>query len=89
MTYLIQVTADDIREGVREDCCKCPVALAIYRAGIVLVGVRNDEIEVVVGETYLNLPLPEPARDFIANFDESRPDYRREPEPFNFEIELP
>ena len=32
MSIVVEVTKDDIRQGVRKDPCQCPIALALRRA---------------------------------------------------------
>ena len=32
MSIVVEVTKDDIRQGVRKDACQCPIAIAITRA---------------------------------------------------------
>lgn len=81
----IDVTQEDIDNGKRGHCSRCPVALALSRIpgaeyltvgpvdfGITLRGVRRD------------YALPEEAIVFIRTFD----DGEITPNPFSFEIEL-
>lgn len=44
----IEVTREDIDQGVRTNCKKCPVALAISRA------IGYDDVEVSTGSFYAN-----------------------------------
>lgn len=32
MSIVVEVTKDDIRQGVRKDACQCPIAIALRRA---------------------------------------------------------
>lgn len=32
MSIIVEVTKDDIRQGVRKDACSCPIAIAVRRA---------------------------------------------------------
>tara|TARA_B100001939_G_scaffold343913_1_gene357405 strand:- start:553 stop:873 length:321 start_codon:yes stop_codon:yes gene_type:complete len=32
MSIVVEVTKDDIRQGVRKDACQCPIAIALTRA---------------------------------------------------------
>lgn len=89
MTYLIQVTEDDIREGEADNCFECPVSIALEREIGTCCTATQRKIQVWNGKGFDSIQTPITARDFIANFDEARPDHRREPEPFSFEIELP
>jgi len=83
----INVTAEHIENGVRENCERCPVALAIMDAfpgasGIYVEsrvfsisrdGYRRDEIK-----------LPREASEFIWDFDASKT-----VQPFSFELDYP
>lgn len=90
MKLTIQVTEEDIGEGVKSDCYLCPIARAMDRCTGGSASVWSTYAKIVLHGDVLTIdPLPQSARDFIANFDETRPDHRREPEPFSFEIELP
>lgn len=78
----IDVTAEDIDNGVPGECGRCPVALAIARKlGLVGAGIR-------VGPSAVRIrfdgarDLPAVARVFVEAFDWDRP-----VEPFSFEIE--
>jgi hypothetical protein len=76
----IQVTQQDIDEGVAESCHDCPVALAIERATLGDVRVWRREVSIYkIGRK----PLPLTATDFIDHFD------AREPvQPFEFELDI-
>lgn len=76
-TLTVEVTQDDIAAGKPEEALSCPIALAVCRQ----LGV-NAELNADVGTVDVenNLwihdedisyvyPLPDEARDFIANFD--------------------
>jgi hypothetical protein len=68
----IKVTQDDIKQGARDDCIRCPVALALNRAcpGRGRVTVDNDSFYFDwESEVYV---LPKKARDFIFDFDIGR-----------------
>jgi hypothetical protein len=83
----IDVTAEHIRRGRRNDANECPVAIACHEAGLLhsSVGAQMlwlyDEDGTPAGWT----PLPQCARDFIRAFDESR----ASAQPFGFEVDLP
>jgi len=52
MSIIVEVTKDDIREGVRKDSCNCPIALALRRAVVTdledVIDVDIDDISVSV-----------------------------------------
>jgi hypothetical protein len=86
MKLKIEVTAEDIQNGMPGWCGKCPVALAVRRA---LGGFVKREVA-SVGVSYAAVyvdsrihMLPSDARMFVQNFDEGEP-----VEPFDFEIEV-
>lgn len=77
---LIEVTADDIRQGCRNSCSNCPVALAITRA----VGQKA-----FIGSHTWRISdakhiLPHNAIMFIHDYDQFRPVM-----PTTFEIAIP
>lgn len=71
----VEVTQDDIYNGRRQDCCLCPVALAIKRAGLYVEVDTNMVVTWKSGPVYIATywRLPFIAREFIAAFDYSRP----------------
>jgi hypothetical protein len=84
----IDVTADDIRRGKMEDCCRCPVALAAARAfGLTTTGswltspVRVFPSSLAIEEKDL-IRLPPGVAAFICAFDMGMP-----VAPFFFELE--
>ena len=84
---LVQVTSEDIQEGVRENCLYCPVALALHRTLGTAPG-RLFAISSYVGSNQVMIGgkkyfLPKVAVDAIANFDSGSP-----VELFSFEIEI-
>lgn len=82
----VEVTAEDIAQGVRNQAFECPVACALTRSGL-------DHPSAWPSRVYygpfdapngrLTAKLPEEAAAFIAAFDDGRP-----VEPFAFEIEV-
>jgi len=76
----IDVTEDDIIDGIPRLCFLCPVARAAYRALGVPVAVTDSILE---AEGYLNVALPDWVRDRIAEFDA-----RGHCEPFDFTVVL-
>lgn len=85
-TITVEVTQADIDAGLRGNCAKCPVALALNRA--------TGE-EWLVYEEYairncdhLDVPLPGECQSFVERFDE--PEEDDVPiAPFSFTIEVP
>lgn len=78
----IEVTAEDIEQGVRNDCSFCPVARAIYRA------LNNPDCVVFVTSRCVTgnngfAELPDSAQSAIESFDRFGC-----MEPFDFELEL-
>ncbi len=64
----IEVTADDIANGIKSSCTGCPIALATKRAIIdpfQYVAVEDNCMS--VGRT--DYRLPKVAADFVADFD--------------------
>lgn len=82
----INVTAKDIKIGLRRTCSFCPIALAIRRAiSRTSIYVWNGQVRVYKGGELLSLlSLPLEAQEFILNFDAELPVY-----PFDFELKIP
>lgn len=91
-TSYIEVTQQDINDGVPGQACSCPVAKAISRElGIKIpqdVIVGPDALSVWLRVDYWNnnykqyeTVLPHKVRKFIKHFDESKP-----VEPFHFTL---
>ena len=77
MKFQIRVTRDDIRKGVKDSPCNCPIARAAKRVfGTKNVNVSGEAIEVGYGyggyET-LYLPLPKAGERFVEAFDDGKP----------------
>lgn len=82
-TLHIHVTQEDIDQGIRVDCNRCPVALAISR---VCPGADIHVGGAVIWDLGWNraaTSLPRPATQFISLFDQG---FR--PPPGNFELIL-
>lgn len=75
----INVTAEHIAKGEHGICSRCPIALAANEAA----GVPSFVTHEVVCFRKATIPMPDEARQFIANFD----NYRAV-EPFSFELPL-
>lgn len=79
---IIQVTAEDIKHGEVESCTTCPIALAILRQLNTLKGIIVFDLCVYIYHQYIELPLK--AKEFIANYDNSK--YKHLAVPFEFEL---
>ena len=62
---IIEVTQDDIRNGVKGDTCACPVALALQRYFSTYIQV--DAYVVAIGLEQIELPVK--VKTFIKDFD--------------------
>lgn len=88
--FKVEVTEQDIRDGKRSDCARCPVAKAIAR----LPGVYHVEVgKTSVGISFVTDPdphsideneLPPEARQFVRWFDR----YDDRARPFSFELDV-
>lgn len=63
----VDVTEDDIRHGERDECRRCPIALAIARVTGKAVLVDGDDF--CFASVLVDYTLPAAARDFIHLFD--------------------
>lgn len=92
-TLKINVTAEDIAEGIPGNCANCPIALAALRA-IVALGfdayVTVDKYLKVyanpIGIKLAQFQLPARALDFIVAFDsrvKTSPNYAHDVKPFS------
>ena len=71
----VDVTMSDIESGMKGDCGRCPVALALARVVPPAVdGVRVDGHMATfdVGAAYMYVSLPASVSDFIRAFDKGR-----------------
>lgn len=95
MTLQVNVTAEDIKNGVRQDCAQCPVALAMLRA-LGESKVPPCDIRVHASTTLFKLKgdhqrmtitNPEIVEDFMSAFD--WPHVSNKPaQPFEFTVEV-
>lgn len=85
MTLLdVEVTAEDIAKGVKEDCGACPVALALRRAGLGRAMVDGTSISWSFGVSGGgDVECPCHVAEFIESFDEGD-----DVEPFSFQLTL-
>lgn len=72
----VEVTFEDIRDGLPCDSASCPIARALGRMG--KVADVHDSYVMIDGN---RLELPREAKDFVAHFDDEA-----EGEPFVFEL---
>lgn len=78
---LIKVTKQHIKDGLPEDACECPVALAIGDA-FPGEGVMVDKGCIHIGER--EYTMPDEVKIFVRDFDE---DHNRVFDEFEFELE--
>ena len=81
-TVTINVRPEHIDRGLRQSCCRCPIALAVCDA----LGCEADDVWVDMGQVIVNnesASLPEKAVDFYKAFDDGDA-----VEPFSFETEF-
>jgi hypothetical protein len=78
----IQVTEEDIKNGVREHCAKCPIALAAQRAGC-QYPIVGTHLTFMLGAKNYSTDLPYYAHEFIGLFDTGQV-----VAPFEFDLEL-
>jgi hypothetical protein len=82
----INVTAGHIAKSRRQDCWRCPVALAIRSAfpNATAIEVTAAWAGISDGEQYAEIRLPLEASEFIWEFDDGGT-----PEPFTFDLDYP
>jgi hypothetical protein len=81
----IEVTQQDIDNGRRCDPDCCPIGRALSRAGVSHYGVVGAAVMIEdAAHTARPLPLPSEVRNWIVEFDGSRP-----VEPITFNLPLP
>lgn len=86
MIVTVDVTQDDIRDGVRGQCYRCPVARAISRllVSTVLAQVTPGLVVFPACGTVPPVPLPEHAGRWIDAFDGGY-----NVRPFSFVLDIP
>ena len=89
MIRFIEVTQEDINNGVPSDCNKCAIALALkreYKTDDVEVSVPEVYVSLCVGKNELNLryDMDSKVLEFIDLFDNYRDD--NVAEPFTLEV---
>lgn len=78
---IIEVTQEDIDAGIKKNCTKCPIALAVQRA------FKNSSLEIgglsVYQDCHKVCEMPYEARVFVQCFDDGKP-----VNPFTFELHI-
>lgn len=94
MKLTIQVTQQDIVEGIPRDCALCPIALAAARVFTTKpaeeIWVVEDALFAVWDDTAHRFTLPDTARQFIKRYDDDRVRYddaEAPIEPFTFTVD--
>lgn len=78
----ISVTEEDIANGRRKRCQKCPVAIAMLRAGFYTVWANPGDLTWIDSErNEHSCVTPDEVREFITRFDNHEP-----VAPFTFEL---
>ena len=95
MIRLIDITYDDIRNGVQCDNSKCAIARALkreYKTDDISVYIPDDIITdvstpvLLVNRKELNIRHENDVMDFIDCYDYIGDDYYPEPKPFTLEV---
>lgn len=79
----IEVTQAHIKNGKRQRCVACPVALAMTDAGIEDAFAGPSDLMGVLTNQIFSVDTPTEVRDFMRLFDGGRT-----VKPFSFEIEI-
>jgi hypothetical protein len=82
---LIKVTESHIKNGIKEDCNGCAIALALSEAGFIGIAVSDSDNIVCSGEVYRVCGMLD-CNDFDSWIDQF--DMGVTVNPFEFEIEL-
>jgi len=83
---VVKVTAEDIAHGVKNDCERCPIARALWRAipgASPVVGGVSASWHDGAG-SWVRVTLPASARGFVSDFDGRLP-----VAPFSFPLDIP
>ena len=93
MIRLIDITQDDIKNGIQGDCNECAIALALrreYKTDDVGVFVHDETSSPIltVGKNELKIKYENDVLDFIDCYDNisTEDDYFKTPEPFTLQI---
>lgn len=84
MILHVDVTLDDICEGVPQRADRCPINIAAERASG--VGCRTLRCQLLVGDSDRKANLPQMAIDFIWRFDTHQTNTFA---PFAFDVDVP
>lgn len=79
MIMVINVTAEDISNGIPGSACYCPIALAIKRIKPSYYNATVGEMTILAGSNFFFMPSD--AMNFIKRFDSAL-----KVEPFSFEV---
>ena len=82
-TIKIEVTEEDIRKGVRDNCRECPIASACNRAGLKYPSVYPEEIQYWQNIGLKGWRTSAEVEYWIADYDAGKP-----VTPFSFEMEI-
>lgn len=84
MQYTINVTAEDIENGVALSCKHCPVSVALRRISGAYWA-HTDQTEIRIGKNDVlksdSYPTPKEVKEFITAFDRDK-----EVAPFTFQL---
>ena len=91
MIRLIDITQEDIDNGVPSDCNRCAIALALkreYKTDEVEVSVPDDYVSLCICKNELNIRYENDVLDFINCYDNmsTEDDYYLTPKPFTLEV---
>ena len=92
MIRLIDITQEDIDNGVPSDCNRCAIALALkreYKTDEVEVSVPDDYVSLCVGKNELNIRYENDVLNFIDCYDYKGDEddyYHPPPKPFALEV---
>jgi len=81
---VVNVTIENIREGIQGDMYQCPIALALLDAGVFDSQVTHDFIQFYPHRTYgppVRIHTPKEVKEWIHSFD-----YEWPVSPFSFSI---
>ena len=93
MIRLIDITHDDIKNGIQGDCNECAIALALrreYKTDDVGVFIHDETSSPIltVGKNELKIKYENDVLDFIDCYDNmsTENDYFKTPQPFTLQI---
>ncbi len=90
MIRLIDVTQDDIKNGVQGDCEKCAIARALKREyktnDVEVLAQDGEDVSLCVGKNQLNVRYENDVLDFIDCYDNMDDMDIPSPKPFTLQI---